>query len=143
MEVWESPRISRQGFGGKVQGTRGAVSPVWDVGDPRGSQGQGFGVGRPQGLRVKSLTPHHSPHSVALGEEDALVSKVGPVSPDPPSPQGPFPAPEGLRRPTQGRPRLSPAWEGPRARSSVGPALPRGPRAVRIGAVRARVLLGS
>lgn len=66
-------------------------------GIPEGSQGQGLGMERPQGLRVRSLTPppHPSPCSMALGEEDVLDSKVGPVPPDPPSPQSPFPTPVG------------------------------------------------
>ncbi|NXA92956.1 APBB1 protein, partial [Melanocharis versteri] len=40
---------------------------------------KGLGLGRPQGLRVQSLTPHPSPCSMALGEEDALDSKGLPV----------------------------------------------------------------
>lgn len=52
-------------------------------------------MGMLQDLRVQSLSPCPSSCSVALSEEDALDSKVGPVSPDPPSPQGPFPTPVG------------------------------------------------
>uniref|UniRef100_A0A8C5T680 Amyloid beta precursor protein binding family B member 1 n=1 Tax=Malurus cyaneus samueli TaxID=2593467 RepID=A0A8C5T680_9PASS len=78
-------------------GGQGPRCGMWGI--PEGSQGQGLGVGRPQGLRVPPLSPPvPSPCSMALGEEDALDSKVGPVPPDLAYPQGPFatfPAPVG------------------------------------------------